>query len=228
MRPATVEPTTTNGLFRRRREGAKSASRTFIAIAIVLAAVLAVLLGNFYLFRSLAKPDTAAEVQQQSVTAVVPAEVGAPQSETPATAAPPGTPPPSTAEQPMPVTMEPANQSVKEKPADASSNASKSSPQKHESKESEIKSAAAEPQDVTPAQPAPLQQTAPKEAPPRTPVPRQTLIAPDISVPTQESGPFSERARQPAQKEMTPGPTPNDANIFQDVQVTKKPAIKVN
>lgn len=238
----TAEPVTTSWMFQRRLDGANGPTRTVVAIACVVVAVAAVLLGNFYFFRSFTTSPGASAPPQQSATGVVPASpvslqgpnLALPQqSEATGNAVPAQTPAQPTApEQPAPVTMSAAPQPAVESEAHASTATKKEA---NSAKQDEPPSAPSQvgPPDQTPTPTVVQQRTLPKEDPQRTPIPRQTPAPPDLTPPTHESESFAERARRPAQ-EMTPTPIPrtpvpqSDANIFRDVQVHKQPAIKLN
>ncbi len=235
LQPMAHDPITTSGLFRLRDQGQRSASRTVIAIACVLAAVAAVVLGNFFFFQSFSnQPAPAAAIQQTTGTITL-----TPQPSTPATQ----TPTPQQQNIAAPTTQQPANATpaqqttsatsphapaastpvqavTPEQPAPVSMDAAPPAvlaekPEdpapapvtKTVAKEPVKESPMDEVQEATPAKTPVTPYVAPTEEPRRTPIPIQTPVPTNITTPTNPNESFSERARRPAQ-EMSPTPVP--------------------
>ncbi|MCC6797556.1 MAG: protein kinase [Candidatus Hydrogenedentes bacterium] len=227
------DPITTSGLFRLRDQGQRSASRSVIAIACVLAAVSAVVLGNFFFFQSFKnEPAPAAAIQQTTGTitttpASQPQATSATQSPTPqqqnsaipatqqptnatqpqstSTSAAAPTPAPAlTPEQPAPVSMDtPPPAVLAEKPEDPAPVPAKKTVAKDPVKESPMD----EVQETTPVKTPVTPYVSPQEEPRRTPIPVQTPVPTNITTPPNPNESFSDRARRPAQ-EMSPTPVP--------------------
>ena len=247
MTPMMADPTTTNGLLDRRSAGARSASRTLIAIACIIAVVAAIVTGNVFVYRFMTTPDASEEAPAQTATGVVapsPAQPGnanathsAPAAtEQPGAAMSSSPPVPAVPELPKPVSLDAAPKAAAEQPAVPAPKLVVEEPlppkvaPAPKPKEAIEKAPAAEAPAETPQRRAvtPLPDT-PKEEPQRTPPP-QAPAQPDLSVPHEGSTSFSDGARQQFGTGQGAGP-PSSApapNPFDEVRVNKIPAVKVN
>lgn len=238
LQPMPVhDPITTSGLFRLRDQGQRSASRTVIAIACVLAAVAAVVLGNFFFFQSFKnEPAPAAAIQQTTgtVTSTPSQQQATPATQTPtpqqqSNVAPltqqstnttpatqpqttsPSAPAPAPAQAPALTLDQPAPVSMDTPPpavlAEKPEDPAPAPVKKTVAKEPAEESPMDEVQQDTPAKTPVTPYVAPTEEKRQTPIPVQTPVPTNLVSPTNPNESFSDRARRPAQ-EMSPTPVP--------------------